>query len=167
MGILIIAVIVGLLIVGVVDKRLSEIEIKLPKQKIIVNVPKTDTIDTIESFSTEEICTEPECNHTMGCRAGKCNYRHPSEMNALDKTYYLEHYSKQFTKQDYANWLNEHNKRGTLYGKHRENYTRMINNNDIIEIKEDQGFSHYMLRTRDFDEDANKHFAAYNSANYT
>ena len=52
--VVIIAMILGLTIINVVDKRLSEISINIPKQNIVVNLPEKNTVEGFESGSGTE-----------------------------------------------------------------------------------------------------------------
>ena len=58
--VVIIAMILGLTIINVVDKRLSEISINIPKQNIVVNVPEKN--NTIEGFDSG---SESKSSHTL------------------------------------------------------------------------------------------------------
>jgi hypothetical protein len=108
------AYIVGITIVSLVDKKLSNISINLPKQDIILdlknfNQEKTIKPDEEEGYTNyipapiEDICYENH-QHTK-CKYGKTNYPDPSSMTPIDKRYFKYNYPQNLTIQDYINWL--------------------------------------------------------------
>lgn len=125
-----IAFIFGLIIVGIVDKRMSEIEIKLPKQKIVVNIPDKDqNIEEYRDFTepddiSEKISYDINSNQMSGPR----HFRDPKDMSSLDRVDHLSHYSHTFSLQDYVSWLLWNEKEGTLTKKvHKDNLNKIKN----------------------------------------
>lgn len=127
--IIMIAYIVGITIVSLVDKKLSNISINLPKQDIIVEMknivdkqipqssqqsdiqPNSDSSfgSNIETYTNympeplENICYDTHPHNT--CKYGKTNYPDPSSMTPIDKRYFKYNYPQNLTLQDYVNWL--------------------------------------------------------------
>lgn len=126
--IFLIAYIVGLTIVSVVDKKLSNISINLPKQDIIIDLPKSIPAKRIDSDYTsrcdpltdgaansveqyvnympapiEDICYEDHKHNK--CQHGATNYPDPQTMTPIDKRYFKYNYPQNLTLQDYVNWL--------------------------------------------------------------
>ncbi len=122
---ILIAYMVGLTIVTLVDKRLSNISINLPKQNVIVKYVTEKNSDEIEHFNNYEskyilnkiyepdytlipkiettICFKDHCHQT--CQHGETNYPDPHTMSPIDKRYFKYSYPGNFTLQDYINWL--------------------------------------------------------------
>jgi len=128
--IFLVAYIAGLTVVSIVDKKLSNISINLPKQDIIIDIPKPSSSLRSQSSSTsviggndnsslegaqveqyinylpapiENICYEDHA-HTR-CQRGPMNYPDPATMTPIDKRYFKYNYPHNMTLQDYIGWL--------------------------------------------------------------
>lgn len=124
---------IGLLIVNIVDKKLDNITIKIPKQDINIKIDKENNEEIIENFDNhiysdnqkkiesknnpikyemsqpdifrknDNICIK---NHVhKGCNYGVTNYQDPKDMSYLDRNLFKISYPKNLTLQDYVNWL--------------------------------------------------------------
>lgn len=131
--VILIAYSIGLLIVNVVDKKLDNITIKIPKQDINIKIDENGQQEIVENFDNhlfsenqkelehknepvkyemlqpdifkknENICIK---NHIhKGCNYGVTNYQDPKDMSYLDKELFKNSYPKNLTLQDYVNWL--------------------------------------------------------------
>lgn len=120
-----IAYIMGITIVSLIDKHLSNISINLPKQNIIVKLPKDENENKIDespkseqlpgyeyenfspwihsNYKNTSICYK---NHLHKlCNHGDKNYPDPETMSPIDKRYFKYNFQKNMTLQDYINWL--------------------------------------------------------------
>lgn len=118
----------------IVDKRLEDIKIKLPKQDIVVNIPdrnfsekfntkkendiQLNTEHLVEGFDNKyiinnkspkiEMPIENICYKNHGhnaCIHGRMNYPDPHYMSPIDKKYYKYNYQPNMRLQDYISWL--------------------------------------------------------------
>lgn len=87
---LILSYIFGLLILNIIDNRLSQISINMPTIK--VNVVDRKHQKEIEGF------------HNTGRNCPQ-HYKNPSQMNTKELNHFKKQYRKNFTKVDYINWL--------------------------------------------------------------
>ena len=155
--VILIEYIVGLTIITLIDKRLSNISINLPKQNVIVQMPQKikneeEIVETFEpkGFSAEFKNNQGKINlitpeifqsfcyqnhlHTV-CQSGKMNYPDPNTMTPIDKRYFKYNYAGNFTKQDYINWLwLYHENQEELPYEHLKNLEKLKKGNIDIQL---------------------------------
>ena len=149
--------IVGLNVVNVVDKRLANISINIPKQELVFNVNNQPKEPIIEPFSDHTYLNEfheadlkpiemgkrdPTCyyNHTHkethNCKYGSTNFGDPQIMSDVDRNVFK--YNFNYTKstlQDYVNWLYLFVKTPhELPYNHVVNLKKLLNNKKITRI---------------------------------
>ena len=124
-----VAFLLGLIIVYIVDNRLSKISINIPKSNIIIKNSEIEQfsqqkkvkenkknkeekiINRYENFVNKDNNSETICiiNHKHieeDCtKYGACHYLHPNKMSNMDKHIFKTNYPKNMTLQDYINWL--------------------------------------------------------------
>jgi hypothetical protein len=124
-----------ILFVKIMEEKLSNIEINVPKQDIIINLPENiyntsksienevkkiekNIKDNVEGFENIKV-NEPfittinekkddicmENHQHIICKKGRMNYPDPKQMSPIDKKYFKYNYQSNFTIQDYINWL--------------------------------------------------------------
>jgi hypothetical protein len=119
---------IGLNIVNIVDKRLTDISINIPKSNLVVKFSNLkEEIEKFDNNKKEENVTESfvdakdfefigmnkkeeRCcfkNHEHEkCKCGQVNYGDPNIMSPVDKNAFKYNFdSKRATLQDYVNWL--------------------------------------------------------------
>ncbi len=170
--VILVAYIVGLTIVTLIDKRLSNISINLPKQNVVVQLPENKIQEGFENCSTfepkgfsaefknnqqkvdlapPELCkTFCYQNHQHAiCHPGTMNYPDPNTMTPIDKRYFKYNYADNFTKQDYINWLWLYkNSQEELPYEHLKNLNKLMKGN--MDITQPPSFISVPTSTADY-----------------
>lgn len=159
--ILAIAYIMGIMIVTLIDRHLGKISINLPKQNIIVNMSNQQPIiknepeieekkeinANIEAFENYNLFDSapliPEIQRNIcyknhphtDCIYGEMRYPQMNELSAKDKIYIKYNFQKNFTLQDYVNWLYLFNDNPQdLPYEHLKNLEKIKSGQEIKEI---------------------------------
>ena len=148
---------IGLNIVNIVDKRLTDISINIPKSNLVVKFDNLkNEIEKFENKDDEEVTEsfiDPEGLKFIGmnqrdkrccfknhmhdnCSYGPVNYGDPNIMSPVDKNAFKYNFSsKKATLQDYVNWLYLFIKDPyELPYNHRKNLIQIQSDNNIKRI---------------------------------
>ena len=194
-----IAYIMGMMIVTLIDRHLSRISINLPqenngKKKEDNNQQDNNQQDNnqqdnnqqdknkIEAFDNYEDNEDNEkkfClinhEHDETCNKGKMNMEDPKKMSPIDRRYFKYNFRKNYTLQDYVNWLWEyHTTKEELPYEHMRNLNLIENGKIITEIPNTnlnmQNIDYYKKiynnLPNNFTEPRNYQYESYNIGNY-